>query len=164
MSQEHWRLWHCPFGCHQTYSTAGEFEEHVKQAHHSEAEAQNFDSLRVLSGHSDPKQAQGLCPLCVNFQILSDRHYSSHVGGHLESLALFALPDTGVEREGSGLDSDSSEADLKRDDMHDARGGPLQRLYYSDSDLDHEGKLHTNPGNCGTPLSACKLTNKIRSC
>jgi hypothetical protein len=109
MRQDHWRTWNCPFGCQTTYPTTLDFEEHVKKFHHHETATKNLDTLQHLSSYPDVKQAHGRCPLCLDAQITSERHYSSHVADHLESLALFALPSTADEEEGSLHDNEDTE-------------------------------------------------------
>ncbi|KAK0651025.1 hypothetical protein B0T16DRAFT_367005 [Cercophora newfieldiana] len=107
MKQDHWRIWNCAFGCPENFSTADEFEQHAREAHQT---TENLDVLRNLSARPHPERAKGQCPLCQEFRITSDRQYSSHVGAHLETLALFALPDTGMEEDEedeSGISGDS---------------------------------------------------------
>ncbi|RYP83569.1 hypothetical protein DL769_001323 [Monosporascus sp. CRB-8-3] len=53
-----------------------------------------------LSCRSDMSKAQGKCPFCLSFEIRTEEQYYSHIGGHLEQLALFALPRVGEEDEG----------------------------------------------------------------
>jgi hypothetical protein len=40
----------------------------------------------------DLTQAKGKCPLCFEYEVASSTQYQSHVGHHLEQLALFVLP------------------------------------------------------------------------
>jgi RNA recognition motif-containing protein len=71
----------------------------------------------------------------LDVQITSDRHYSSHVADHLESLALFALPGTGYEEEGSLHNSEDTE-----DSQHGTEGGeinaPCNTLYVGNLPID----------------------------
>jgi hypothetical protein len=45
-----------------------------------------------LGSRDDLALANGNCPLCWEYEIVSSLQYQSHVGQHLEQLALFALP------------------------------------------------------------------------
>ncbi|KAG6363886.1 hypothetical protein INS49_008989 [Diaporthe citri] len=49
--------------------------------------------------------AQGACPLCWEYEIVSSHQYEAHVGNHLEQLALFVLP--GAEEAEKEEDSES---------------------------------------------------------
>lgn len=40
----------------------------------------------------DVKEIEGKCPVCYEVDIKTSHQYQSHVGNHLEQLALFALP------------------------------------------------------------------------
>ncbi|KAK4455368.1 hypothetical protein QBC34DRAFT_374207 [Podospora aff. communis PSN243] len=93
VKQEHWRTWHCPLGCSVQSMTAEQFREHITEIHKDHPAARNIDSLQELCGQVDLRRAEGPCPLCSECLITSAHHYSSHIAVHLESLALFALPD-----------------------------------------------------------------------
>jgi hypothetical protein len=70
-----------------------------------------------LTHSLDALKAIGRCPLCHNYEITSIRRYMSHIGDHLERLALFALPniladdsdDTEEDREDNGDDKSDEE-------------------------------------------------------
>jgi hypothetical protein len=118
MKRDHWRIWQCPFGCLDTFHSAREFEQHVSGAHPSREPSRNLDTLQRLSSQPDyPARAKGQCPLCLDFQIMSDKQYGSHVGAHLEQLALFALPSTDADGdESDDTESESSGQDGKKYD------------------------------------------------
>jgi transcriptional regulator with XRE-family HTH domain/uncharacterized C2H2 Zn-finger protein len=99
MRRNHWRIWQCPSGCPDTFHSAREFEQHVRGAHPSREPSRNLATLQRLSSRPDLAKSKGQCPLCSDFQIMSDKQYGSHVAAHLEQLALFALPSTGSEEE-----------------------------------------------------------------
>jgi hypothetical protein len=103
MRRDHWRIWRCHFGCADTFHSAREFEQHVRGAHPSWEPSRNLATLQRLSSNPDLSRSRGKCPLCFDFQIMSDKQYGSHVAAHLEQLALFALPSTG-----SGEEDDES--------------------------------------------------------
>jgi hypothetical protein len=118
MKRDHWRIWQCPFGCPDTFHSAREFEQHVSGAHPSREPSRNLDTLQRLSSQPDYlARAKGQCPLCLDFQIMSDKQYGSHVGAHLEQLALFALPSTDADGdESDDTESESSGQDGKKYD------------------------------------------------
>lgn len=69
----------------------------------------------------DVQQSEGMCPLCQNFGTKSDSRahsYETHVGHHLEQLALFVLPHHDENDEAGDLQLDigfgrASEVDVK---------------------------------------------------
>lgn len=97
MRREHWKTWHCPFGCDAEFDCAKGFQSHVKTAHEQNVSLEKIQALEGLSSRGDVAKAKGQCPLCHDFQIGSEKQYEKHVGQHLEHLALFTLPDTGEE-------------------------------------------------------------------
>lgn len=88
MVQEHWRTWTCPLECVERFTTSSTFSEHMSQIHGSP-----ITSPEAISGsREDLAQAKGKCPLCWEHEIVNSHQYRSHVGHHLEQLALFVLP------------------------------------------------------------------------
>ena len=65
-----------------------------QSAHDGELASSALRSQANIQASSarDSSKACGPCPLCYEVQLGSEREYSSHVGKHLENLALFALP------------------------------------------------------------------------
>lgn len=94
MTQEHWRQWDCPFGCSAKFDDSRALEDHLKRTHSGELLADRAGDISVRSSRTDDAQARGECPLCCNFEVKSVSQYASHVGHHLEQLALFVLPNT----------------------------------------------------------------------
>ena len=99
MRNEHWRTWSCPLGCQQAFATTRDFDAHISNVHPKHDTPGSRQSLQALGMSPDLKGAKGVCPLCLDVKIGTDRQYSTHVADHLESLALFALPDTGMAPE-----------------------------------------------------------------
>ena len=131
MRQAHWRFWTCPFGCQDKFSTANDFDRHVKQTHQTHSTVEDIDTLEELSSHASIDKVKGQCSLCQDFVIISERQYSSHISGHLESLALFALP-------GIGVDEDEDEEDESGKEGWFVK---VEDLYESDSDVEFSGKF-----------------------
>lgn len=92
MLQDHWRAWACPFGCTGEYSSSPGLRDHLQERHTSEVAGQDVEATVNLSSRTDVSRAEGPCPLCHEVEIKSKHQYQSHVGHHLEQLALFVLP------------------------------------------------------------------------
>lgn len=83
-------------------------------------------SLEVDAGSRDDlTKAYGKCPLCWEYEIVSSHQYRSHVGHHLEQLALFVLPraeenEEQIEEEEIGISqsegNETEDEDLPTDD------------------------------------------------
>lgn len=129
MLQEHWRQWVCPFGCGDIAIFSSSLRQHLGDVHAADVSAKSIDSFVSHSSRPDPQQSQGGCPLCRDVVIESSHHYESHVGHHLEQLALLALPyHDGVEKEEKGEhgETQSSSSNQNGDD-EDARVAVIQR-------------------------------------
>lgn len=94
MDQEHWRHWSCPVGCSTTFDDFRALHIHLKRSHELEHSPDTMYAEFGMSSRVDHGKAEGICPLCQDFTIKTVRQYRSHVGHHLEQLALFALPNT----------------------------------------------------------------------
>lgn len=91
MTMQHWRVWDCPFGCPTALNDCRALKVHLGSAH-GELSVERANHVSVLSGRTDQNKAQGLCPMCQKVEIRTVDEYGSHIGHHLEQLALFALP------------------------------------------------------------------------
>lgn len=123
MLKAHWRTWTCPFGCALGFRTSKDCRCHVLEVHPTQASTAKVENLVALSSNTDPRCAEGKCPLCLTFDIKNSRMYESHVGRHLEQLSLFVLPqidgDESEQEEGAVLpqvSDDESEPQIERDD------------------------------------------------
>lgn len=92
MVQDHWRVWICPFGCVGDYSSSLGLRDHLHKTHTTEVARQDVDITVSLSSVADVRWAEGPCPLCHDVHIQTSHEYQSHIGNHLEQLALFVLP------------------------------------------------------------------------
>lgn len=92
MSQEHWRQWSCPLGCAANSSSPLSLRRHLKDIHGTVPSDKNIDFIISQSSRPDPQHSHGVCPLCNDVNIKSNHQYRSHIGHHLEQLALFVLP------------------------------------------------------------------------
>ena len=114
MLQEHWRIWTCPFGCPSDFQNSNDSRAHKLEEHMAKVSIERVEDLVSLSSNTNLTCAEGTCPLCLTFDIKSSRMYESHVGKHLEQLALFVLPqNTGDESEQDDSAEDDWDGDWK---------------------------------------------------
>ncbi|KAK3493374.1 hypothetical protein B0T13DRAFT_50138 [Neurospora crassa] len=115
MRRQHWKVWHCPLGCLDaiTFSNVAELNHHLHSTHGQDVSASLDERGRIPSGTRfascvpDFSKACGPCPVCVEVNITSEKHYVSHVGAHLKQLALFVLPRLEYEGDESNKDEDN---------------------------------------------------------
>ncbi|RSL91798.1 hypothetical protein CEP51_000020 [Fusarium floridanum] len=119
MRREHWKTWHCPFGCDAEFDSAKGFQNHVETAHEQNVSLEKIHTLEGLSSRADVTKANGQCPLCYDFQVGSEKQYEKHVGQHLEHLALFTLPKIGEDDSDDEGDEDTEEEELGDGDEDD---------------------------------------------
>lgn len=110
MLQAHWRAWTCPFGCIGEYSSSPALRNHLDRNHAIDVADHDMDAAVNLSSKANVSRGEGVCPLCHDFDIKSIHQYRSHVGQHLEQLALFVLPPPD-EEEGEGEEADDDDDD-----------------------------------------------------
>ncbi|OAA36708.1 transcription factor Cys6 [Beauveria brongniartii RCEF 3172] len=110
MKAEHWRVWHCIFGCPGTFDSKKELQAHLHATHGQESSGAKLVSLESPSGRADVGKIREKCPLCASFWCESVQKYEQHIGRHLEDLALFVLPSTGDDK---GSDESEIEEDIR---------------------------------------------------
>ncbi|KAK3386875.1 hypothetical protein B0H63DRAFT_468525 [Podospora didyma] len=108
MREEHWKTWTCSLGCSTEFDSAEKFQTHVQATHADDIATDNIRTLSNLSSHLDLSKAEGNCPLCPEFELKNSHQHESHVGNHLEQLALFALPNV-LEQEDDDENDDDTE-------------------------------------------------------
>lgn len=104
--QCHRRVWSCPGHCEEVFQDSDSFEAHVRD--HNEQDiptAQLKTFVDMAARHPDRLHTKSECPLCA-LPVVGATSLEKHLGRHLESLALFALPQ---------LDSDSISASESED-------------------------------------------------
>ncbi|KAI0454723.1 hypothetical protein F5B21DRAFT_524327 [Xylaria acuta] len=109
MEQVHWRLWRCFCRHHEAFHDAEEFQCHLRKAHLNDLTLQQQETFEQMCSQVDLSKAVGPCPLCVEVHISSATQYYTHIGHHLEQLALFALPQIANEDDKSGSQNDGVE-------------------------------------------------------
>ncbi|KAI9151388.1 transcription factor Cys6 [Paramyrothecium foliicola] len=111
MRSEHWRVWHCAFGCPDVFQSKQNCQAHIQTSHGYQVSATKIPSLLDLSSKADGTKARDKCPLCVDFECNSEQQYERHVGRHMESLALFTLPSTCQDHDEAESDDSDAEND-----------------------------------------------------
>ncbi|KAI1753978.1 hypothetical protein F4782DRAFT_58667 [Xylaria castorea] len=109
MKETHWRLWRCYCGYQEAFDNAEEFYCHLRKAHPNDLTLQQQDTFGKMCSQVDLSKAAGPCPLCVEVYISSATQYDTHIGHHLEQLALFALPWITNDNDETGSQKDDAE-------------------------------------------------------
>src|SRR5437764_2921565 len=103
------KVWICTL-CKQSETSAGDYTTHLQNTHKFSLEDKRL--RKYLQGDQitslKPVNSQE-CPLCLKDGWSSYRSYFSHVGRHLEEIALVVLPQD-VDEEKSDLESCTSRA------------------------------------------------------
>ncbi|EHK23943.1 uncharacterized protein TRIVIDRAFT_127290, partial [Trichoderma virens Gv29-8] len=113
MKQEHWVSWSCVFGCSGSFDTQESFKGHLATVHGQSSKSTDLQVVANLCRFPTETNIVGMCPLCLEYHIESSKRYQSHVGDHLERLALFVLPHTvydDSDEESDGNESHSAKS------------------------------------------------------
>ncbi|KAL7789571.1 hypothetical protein V8C43DRAFT_97014 [Trichoderma afarasin] len=119
MKQEHWVSWSCSFGCSKSFRSQESFEKHVTTIHGQNFESIDLQAVLNLCRVPSDTNTVGTCPFCFDYEIKSDKSYQSHIGDHLERLALFVLPKTLYDDDSDGGDDDNDDHDGGDDSNND---------------------------------------------
>ncbi len=121
--QNHRRLWTCNGHCKMTFKTEDLMVVHIQE--HSRTALTDSQSLILARMCVNPikETVTSKCPMC-NLTITGLSKFSKHLGGHLEELALFALPVKIIESDAEDdpssssneIDKNTEGLNLKRDD------------------------------------------------
>lgn len=147
MFDEHWRKWACPFGCAGSLTSSSDFRQHLTKIHGTDISEEKLRSFVPLASQANLTQSEGMCPLCHKFEIKANRRahsYESHVGHHLEQLALFVLPFQDDD------DDDDDNEESEDDDNNDSDG------------RETEGEEGDSPGPETTEEHATRLKRAAR--
>lgn len=87
--KKHWRTWHCPFGCSESFSSETAFQSHALVSHPDEGRLDQ--AVTYLISRPRGLWQKETCPFCKE-ELQSANEYQRHVGQHQEDTALFALP------------------------------------------------------------------------
>ncbi|KIX10040.1 uncharacterized protein Z518_01121 [Rhinocladiella mackenziei CBS 650.93] len=107
------------------FADLDEYKQHVHE-HHSRAASSMLQNEIVRARRNGSLRSNRPCPICLT-QILDAQNMSKHVAGHLEIIALMALPrSTGLEAESqSGNAGSGQQGQLGTDSRADISDLPL---------------------------------------
>lgn len=102
----HWVDWYCRL-CQHSSSSRGDLETHTREQHAKDVTEGQIPALMSVSHRSKNAISPYLCPFCDDWGdelsvtmrgreksklLVTPHQYRLHVAGHMEQLALFALP------------------------------------------------------------------------
>lgn len=92
MNHKHWRVFKCPYSCHEAdFDSHSQLERHLRRSHPELSSQRDLSMMFDLCERPRPWPEESECPLCQQ-ALYSEREYARHVGRHQTELALFALP------------------------------------------------------------------------
>ncbi|KKO98717.1 hypothetical protein THAR02_09177 [Trichoderma harzianum] len=103
------------------------FEKHVTTTHGQNFESIDLQAVLNLCRFPSDTNTVGICPFCFDYEIKSDKSYQSHIGDHLERLALFVLPKTLYDDDSDDDDNDDDDGDGDGDGHHDDDDSDIER-------------------------------------
>ncbi|KAF4625590.1 hypothetical protein G7Y89_g12575 [Cudoniella acicularis] len=111
--KEHRREWKCFFCSHKPFKMSSAYKNHLKHDHASSFVDEQFPALLEMSQQPIVKISPAECPFCEDWEerlrainphipitealVVTPSQFKHHVGGHMEQLALFAIPRGYVE-------------------------------------------------------------------
>lgn len=129
MLNEHWRLWTCPLGCSLEVSNSENLLSHVEGKHGDLVSAEKIEVLISLSSRTDETKVEEACSLCQKCEIKTMDRYKTHVGHHLEQLALFSVPRTYRDENSETEGEEGTELSkmCHSDDGNDSQGNEMMQ-------------------------------------
>jgi hypothetical protein len=126
--------WLCPFCSNTLVTSLQSFYRHIQKDHARSFKEDQLEALASISKRPLEEFQCSACPLCLtwetNLQKLGKRtvtptQFRRHLGGHMEQLALFAIPREDHLDEGdSSLSEGSGEDEVGQSPVIQAPGGP----------------------------------------
>ncbi|KAH6678038.1 hypothetical protein B0J14DRAFT_474333 [Halenospora varia] len=124
--KEHRREWKCQFCSHSAFKSALNFESHLKHSHAASFIDAQLPSLLEMGQQSIIQISPRDCPFCDHWEkrlrklnpnipsrdalVVTPSQYKHHVGGHMEQLALFAIPRGHTETGDAGSNGSNDSA------------------------------------------------------
>ncbi|KAK4081076.1 uncharacterized protein Triagg1_2608 [Trichoderma aggressivum f. europaeum] len=143
MEREHWVSWSCPFGCPKSFDAQEIFKAHLNREHKQSFESIDLQAVVNMCSSPDDSKMVGICPLCWVHQIQSGESYQSHVGDHLEHVALFVLPQTVFDGNDDGHDGhDHDRHDNDDNEGHDGNDNEVYDGYNGNDSDGHDSNNH----------------------
>ena len=86
------RSWKCS-DCPQNLTDPNQWRDHLEERHGAAFSDSQFDIACKMAEQRKPQPIEShQCPLCLCFPGKSKRNFATHVGKHMEGIALAALP------------------------------------------------------------------------
>ena len=115
------KIWQCP-ECDETFTKVFAWQQHQLNNHDIRADSQK-DQYYAEDSRKDPILAieSEQCYLCKNYKATNKRDFITHVGRHLEDVALLVIPRAQYDDEADDTDSeDLASLAAKADSSHTA--------------------------------------------
>ncbi|QYS95620.1 GATA-type domain-containing protein [Trichoderma simmonsii] len=138
MKQEHWVSWSCSFGCSKSFRSQESFEKHITTIHGQNFESVDLQAVLNLCRFSSDTNTVGICPFCFDYEIKSDKSYQSHIGDHLERLALFVLPKTLYDDDSDDDNDDDDDDDGDDDGNNDDDDSDIEMRLMKDDEYSND--------------------------
>jgi hypothetical protein len=87
----HRQWWRCFFGCENTFQSSDGLREHFQVIHTNSIDVLRLDEIIKACERQPDMQQKADCVLC-GAKMASLKVLRTHMGRHMEDLALFALP------------------------------------------------------------------------
>ncbi|KAJ9606165.1 hypothetical protein H2200_009126 [Cladophialophora chaetospira] len=135
--------------CVKTFENSDDFLRHADSAHGMTLDTVNLKTAALsVATVSRLKQVETLiCPLCLEGGWFKHREYSTHLGRHLEEIALAALPPGNDDEEDADSDMEVL-SEISHEDEHIAR--PNNYMAHSMEDYEHQIVQPNNSAPLGT--------------
>ncbi|OPB36289.1 hypothetical protein A0O28_0053680 [Trichoderma guizhouense] len=112
------------------------FEKHVTTIHGQNFESVDLQAVLNLCRVPSDTNTVGTCPFCFDYEIKSDKSYQSHIGDHLERLALFVLPKTLYDDDSD--DDDNNDEDGEGDNNDDGVDSDIEMRLMKDDEYSND--------------------------
>jgi hypothetical protein len=83
-ARDYWKVWECLFDYMGLFSLADSFCDYIYAAYRDRVLPGIVNMLEVLTSCFDLAWIFEKCPLCLEFNVRSERLYKLYVGGYLE--------------------------------------------------------------------------------
>jgi hypothetical protein len=107
--------WVC-YQCRLQFESPSEWENHVKDVHGIVFSiTQRASAISMAEASKAQAMEIQKCPLCLKQGMKTQREFTTHVGKHMEAIALAALPrDADTDSEGGSTTSNDADFELER--------------------------------------------------
>jgi hypothetical protein len=136
----HRREWFCS-KCKKSFASKEKFRDHLTKKHKNLiSDSKNYKLDVMIDRGARAIEEKQKCPLCQ--EKYAPKQLRSHLGRHLEQIALFILPESSEENEDSGSDPGS---DDDYDDSEKESVADLNRVQGKNEYLESVNKIRHRP-------------------